>query len=163
METFNIENLKFYSCPNKSCSQYGLIDAGNISVRCKYGKNDRTMLYCRTCGQRFSATRETAFFGSHLSSEIIKQIIRHAAEGVGVRATARLLKMDKDTVDNVVLRVGRHCAEALSRLLRSLDLTEVQLDELWAFVKKNNVMKLLETKTTQTKKVESKKRKEMKQ
>ncbi|MFN2343962.1 MAG: hypothetical protein ABR542_11450, partial [Desulfonatronovibrio sp.] len=58
----------------------------------------------------------------------------HAAEGVGVRATARLLNLDKDTVNRVILRAGEHCAQVLSNLLTSLHLTEAQLDELWTFV-----------------------------
>jgi transposase-like protein len=139
MEPFNTESLKHYSCSNKSCSHYGLTDSGNIAVRGKYGKNDRTLLYCRICGTRFSATRETAMFGSHLPAEKIKQIIHYSAEGVGVRATARLLDMDKDTVNQVILRVGRYCAEVLSKLWRALDLTEVQLYELWSFVKKTRL------------------------
>jgi hypothetical protein len=55
-----------------------------------------------------------------------------------VRATARLLEMDKDTVNRVILRACEHCAHVLSGLLTSLSLTEVQLDELWDFVKKES-------------------------
>jgi hypothetical protein len=44
--------------------------------------------------------------------------------------------MDKNTVNDVILRVGPHCAKVLGQLLASLSLTGVQLDELWAFVKK---------------------------
>ena len=96
------------------------------------------MLYCRTCGKRFAATQTTAFFGMHLTTETIQAIIHHAAEGVGVRATARLLGLDKNLVNRAILRAGEHCAAVLSSLLRSLSLTEVQLDELWAFVKKQS-------------------------
>ena len=127
-------------CPNKECKDYGLQNHGNITVRGKYGKDKtKDLLYCRTCGQRFASTRATAFFGLHLSDEKIEQIIHHAAEGVGVRATARLLGINKDTVNRVVLRAGEHCEIILLSLLRSLKLKETQLDELWSFVKKRNV------------------------
>lgn len=128
-------------CINKSCKDYGRLNAGNISIRGKYGKDlSRNLLYCRTCGKRFAETHATAFFGLRLPVEKISQIIHHAAEGVGVRATARLLCLDKDTVNRVILVAGEHCARVLSNLLTSLHLTEVQLDELWAFVKKRNVL-----------------------
>ena len=39
-----------------------------------------------------------------MSDEQIVQIIHHAAEGVGVRASARLLNINKDTVNRVILR-----------------------------------------------------------
>ncbi|MDA3896714.1 MAG: hypothetical protein PF482_11285 [Desulfobacteraceae bacterium] len=133
-------------CPNAQCKDYGLRNQGNLAVRCKYGKDkNRELLYCRTCGQRFAATQASALFGLHLSAETIQQIIHHAAEGVGVRATARLLGLDKDTVNRVILRAGEHCAHVLSGLLISLKLTEVQLDELWTFIKKRNVLAVPKT------------------
>ena len=128
-------------CPNEQCKDYGLRGHGNIGVRAKYGKDkNRVLLYCRTCGKRFAASRASALFGLHLLAETIRLIIHHAAEGVGVRATARLLGMDKDTVNRVILRAGEHCARVLSGLLTSLQLTEAQLDELWTFVKKRKVL-----------------------
>ena len=128
-------------CPNIDCKDYGLQNHGNIATRGKYGKNkDKDLLYCRTCGKRFASTRATAFFGLHLSDDKIAQIIHHAAEGVGVRATSRLLDINKDTVNRVILRAGEHCEIVLSNLLRSLKLKEAQLDELWAFVKKRNLL-----------------------
>ena len=128
-------------CPNTKCKDYGLRNHGNIGYRGKYGKDkNRDLLYCRTCGRRFAPTRATAFFGLHLSDEQIEQIIHHAAEGVGVRATSRLLNMNKDTVNRVILRAGEHCEMVLSSLLHSLKLKETQLDELWAFVKKRRIL-----------------------
>lgn len=139
-------NINICFCPNESCLKYGLRGQGNISIRGTYGKgNSRDLLYCRTCGKRFAATRATALFGLHLSDEVIRQIIHHAAEGVGVRATARLLELDKNTVNRVILRAGEHCAMVLSELLSSLKLTEVQLDELWTFVKKRKVLAVTKT------------------
>lgn len=133
-------------CPNKECKDYGLRHQGNIATRGKYGKNkNRDLLYCRTCGKRFAATRSSALFGLHLSAETIRQIIHHAAEGVGVRATARLLEMDKDTVNRVIMRAGEHCTHVLSSLLTSLELTELQLDELWTFVKKRKILAVTKT------------------
>ena len=128
-------------CPTAQCQEYGLRGRGNIAVRGKYGKDkSRELLYCRTCGQRFAATQSSALFGLHLPAQTIRQIIHHAAEGLGVRATARLLDLDKDTVNRVILRAGEHCAAVLSSLLASLELTETQLDELWTFVKKRKVL-----------------------
>ena len=128
-------------CPNEDCKDYGLRNRGNITFRGKYGKNKtKDLLYCRTCGKRFASTRATAFFGLHLSDEKIEQIIHHAAEGVGVRSTARLLDINKDTVNRVILRAGEHCELVLSSLLQSLKLKETQLDELWSFVKKRKIL-----------------------
>jgi hypothetical protein len=91
-----MSELDHYFCPNKQCKDYGMRCQGNVAVRGKYGKDkNRVLLYCRTCGKCFAATYASALFGLHLSSEAIRQIIHHAAEGVGVRATARLLEMTR--------------------------------------------------------------------
>jgi transposase-like protein len=141
-----MNELDQYFCSNEKCKDYGLRRQGNIAVRGKYGKDkSRDLLYCRTCGKRFASTQSSALFGLHLPAETIRQIIHHAAEGVGVRATARLLELDKDTVNRVILRAGEHCANVLSCLLASLKLTEAQLDELWTFVKKRKVLAVPKT------------------
>ena len=128
-------------CPSPECKDYGQRHQGNIAYRGRYGKNkDRALLYCRTCGTRFAATHGTALFGLHLPADLVGQIIHHAAEGMGVRAIGRVLHRDKDTVNRVILRVGKHCAVVLTNLLVSLQLTEVQLDELWTFVKKRRLL-----------------------
>lgn len=140
-----MSDLEYQFCPNQECKDYGLRNQGNIALRGKYGKDkSRDLLYCRTCGKRFAATHASALFGLHLPADTVRAIIHHAAEGVGVRATARILNLDKDTVNRVILRAGEHCATVLSNLLASLNLTEAQLDELWTFVKKR---KVLENKT----------------
>ena len=134
---FDIANM---CCPNKDCKCYNMRNLGNISIRGKYGKvKIRNLLYCRICGKRFSETHNTAFFGLQISDDLIRQIVHHAAEGVSVRAIARLLGCDKDTVNRVILKSGKHCANVLSDQIVALKMTEVQLDELWSFVQKKSL------------------------
>ena len=139
-------------CPNNKCKDYGLRGQGNIATRGKYGKDkNRDLLYCRTCGKRFGPPHKpvrcsVCIFQPRRSDKLS----HHAAEGVGVRATARLLGLNKDTVNRVILRAGEHCARVLSNLLTSLELKETQLDELWTFVKKRNVLVAKETLSAST-------------
>ena len=123
-------------CVNKLCKDFGIKGKNNIGTRGTYGKSNKVLLYCRTCGKRFSLTHGTALFGMSTPPEIIGQVVHHAAEGCGVRATARLLGMDKNTVNRIILNSGKHCEAVKDELLQSLGLKEVQLDELWSFVKK---------------------------
>lgn len=126
-------------CPNKSCKDYGLTDHGNLNMGFAYGKHANHMLYCRTCKTRFSETKCSAFFGTKYSSEHIGAILRTTAEGAGVRATARILDLDKNAVNRVILKAGEHCARVLDSLLVQLNLTQVQLDELWTFLEKKTL------------------------
>ena len=144
-------DLSEYFCVNDSCIHFGLRGQGNI-VKCgTYGKHKRQLLQCRTCKKRFSETRNTAFFGSKYSAETIQNIILCVAEGNGVRSTARILKLDKDAVNKVILKAGEHCFRVLFNLIKSLQLKECQLDELWAFVQKKRLFprKTLKTNTVE--------------
>lgn len=136
-------DLELCFCPNTACSDHGLRGHGNLTRQFAYGVNkDRHMLYCRTCKARFAETRCTAFFGTKFTSEQIGAILRTTAEGVGVRATARILGLNKDAVNRVILKAGEHCAKILETLLVQLDLTEVQLDELWTFLEKKTLPRM---------------------
>ncbi|MDR0355431.1 MAG: hypothetical protein LBJ64_06805 [Deltaproteobacteria bacterium] len=141
------EYLAASSCPNEKCVKFGLINDGNISVRGSYGKEKRPQLYCRVCGQKFAATRGSAFYGANLPRETIELIIRHAAEGVDVGATARMLDMSVDAVNDVIHRVGLKCARILDQMKTDLDLQNVQFEDLWDFMKHKKVRHFL-TKTT---------------
>jgi hypothetical protein len=130
----------FACCRNSNCQDFKKIGTGNISYRgWYYGKDhDRRLLYCKTGGRRFAATQGSPLLGVHLPVEKVHQIFHHAAEGVGVRATARLLGLTKNTVNSDIVKVGEHCQSVYRSLMRDLKMNEVQLDELWTFVKKND-------------------------
>src|SRR4030095_7637950 len=58
------------------------------------------------------------------------------AEGLSIRATGRLLDVDKDTVNHWLPVLGRHSQSVMNYFFRNLHLCECQLDELWTFVAK---------------------------
>jgi hypothetical protein len=47
-------------------------------------------------------------------------------------------------------RAGEHCAHVLAELLTSLEMTELQLDELWTFVKKRKILAVPKTLSAST-------------
>ncbi|GHT22345.1 hypothetical protein FACS189430_03970 [Bacteroidia bacterium] len=132
-----------YFCPNEQCKSYGLRKQGNLIKAGTYPKQGSTkqMLRCKICGTRFSETRNTIFFNSHYDDVTIKNIVCCIAEGTGVRATARIFGLSKDSVNSVVLKAGQYADNIMSNLLRNLHLTECQMDELWSFINKKNAVR----------------------
>ena len=63
-------------------------------------------------------------------------IVRCIGEGNGVRSTARICEVDKDTILRVVKRVGEHVEKIFNHVLRDLWPKEIQLDELWSVLMK---------------------------
>src|SRR5260370_22828511 len=92
------DDLSALCCQNADCADYGQRGKGNLTVPMRYGPKQRRLLRCRTCKARFSERKGTPLFGSALPEEKVVAVLRHIAEGGGVRKTSRLLGVSKNTV-----------------------------------------------------------------
>jgi len=112
-----MEELDLFCCQNPQCSDYSLRGHGNLRVAFRYCDGTRRMLACRTCQQRFSERKGTALFGSRLPHDRALAVFQHLQDGCGVRQTARLTGVDKDTVVRYALRAGDHARPAHDELV----------------------------------------------
>jgi|SRR5581483_11640246 len=64
------------------------------------------------------------------------EVIAALCEGVGIRATARLTGVNRETVGKFALDIGRARAELHDRLMVGVRVARVELDERWSFVGK---------------------------
>lgn len=137
-----MEKLSEIYCINSDCKDYGIKNLGNIRTRGRYGVNkDKLLLCCHTCGHRFAHSRSTAFFGLRVPEEKILQILLYTADGIGIREAGRKLGLSKDTVNRIVFKAEEHCGTVLANLLKSLKMSEDQLDILISFIENRNVLK----------------------
>ena len=60
--------------------------------------------------------------------------LRALAEGNSIRATARIVQVDKDAMCPWLDRAAQHCRLVMLYLWRNLHVIVCQLDELWSFV-----------------------------
>jgi len=113
-----MDDLKNFFCWNKECQKYGVRGAENIFVRAWNGKNkDIRLLCCRDCGKKFSERRGTIFFDSRLPKEKTLSVMEHIAEGVGVRKTGRLTKVNRATVSRLTKLAGEHAEQLHEELV----------------------------------------------
>jgi IS1 family transposase len=64
------------------------------------------------------------------------EVIAALCEGVGVRATARLANVNRETVGKLGLQVGQGCAELHDRTMVGVRVARIEMDEAWSFVGK---------------------------
>jgi IS1 family transposase len=64
------------------------------------------------------------------------EVIAALCEGVGIRATARLTGVNRETVGKLALQVGKGCAELHDRRMVGIRVARIELDEVWSFVGK---------------------------
>jgi transposase-like protein len=113
-----MDDLARFCCQNHEGILYGNRNAGNLSVRARYGKQGQIrLLYCKACKSRFSERKGTALFHSHLPEEKALAVLQHLDEGCGVRSTGRLVGVDPNTVGRLARIVGQHAHDAHDELV----------------------------------------------
>ena len=113
-----MDDLSRFCCQNPACSLYGQRDAGNLSVRDRYGKLQPTrLLHCKACKARFSERKGTPLYRSHLPEPTATSILRHVDEGCGVRQTGRLVGVHRDTVMRYSRLAGTHAQQVHDELV----------------------------------------------
>ncbi len=96
-----------------------------------------SMVYrCLSCGRLFSGRRFTGYGGLRLPPEKIIQIVNCLTEGVSIRATSRLVGVEKRTVTRVMLHAADICQRVMDDRIRNLRSRYLQADELWCFTGK---------------------------
>lgn len=121
-------------CVNPACRDVGVKGKQNVYVR--RNRNGIRYVRCRTCRDEFSERKGTPLFDLKIPQAKAIDTVKHLAEGVGVRATARLTGVSRDTVGRILKRVGVHAKATHDEQVQGLDVPEAQMDEMWSFVGK---------------------------
>jgi len=133
------------SCPNPKCKHYDKKGLGNVVSNGTYrtrSTGKARLFLCRTCGKAFSSRTGTAFFNVRSPKKKVLLGLKLLAEGLGLRGTSRVLEIKLDTIRGWLATAALHCEQVSDMLLRDLKLSQVQVDELWTFVKKNTKIPL---------------------
>ena len=121
-------------CPHPDCPYYGWLDRGNIRANGHPSGRAWRQMHCLACGQYFLETHGTLFYGKQHAPETILQAIGCLAEGLGLRATARVFEIEAKTLLIWLVDAAEHSAAVSTYLLQNLQVSQIQLDELFALV-----------------------------
>jgi IS1 family transposase/transposase-like protein len=122
-------------CCNPRCPLFG-VAAPRSRLKLHAWQRHRPRFCCDVCGVVVSASTGTAYAGIRTDLPSYLRGATALAEGLSIRATARLLGVDKDTANHWLPGLGRHCQGVMNYFFRNLHLHECQLDELWTFIYK---------------------------
>jgi transposase-like protein len=105
-----------FACPNPACADYAKVGNGNIALYTRYGRKQVRLLICNTCGKTFSELKGSPFWDSRLDWDTIEKIYKSLLEGQGIRATARIHNLSKNTVKRY-LRLARKDFNVVEKFL----------------------------------------------
>jgi LacI family transcriptional regulator len=113
-----MDDLKIFCCLNPDCPDFGQRGRANLRVCFRNGpNNDRRVLACRTCQQRFSERKGTPLYRAKLPEAKALAVLQHLQESCGVRQTSRLVGVNKNTVVRLAVLAGEHAQELHDELV----------------------------------------------
>jgi transposase-like protein len=122
-------------CHNPDCSDHGKIGAGNLTIH--HQQRAQPLARCKTCNTVFSMRKGTFFYKLRSPAEKVVQVFSLLVEGNGIRGTERLTGVKDDTIIAWLRKAEQHTRTFNDFMMVNIHLTQLQVDEFWAFVKKN--------------------------
>jgi IS1 family transposase len=121
-------------CPHATCAYHGRVGLGNIRANGHPNGRRWRQLVCLGCHGYFIETHGTLFHGKHVDPDKLVWAIAALAEGLGIRAVARVFEVDPYTVLGWLVEAAEHLETFTRYHLSDLHGEQVQMDELFALL-----------------------------
>src|ERR1043165_2614553 len=89
---------------------------------------------CKGCRKSFSEPKEKPLGSMYLSLEKALMCLHLLVEGMSIRSTERITGVHRDTIIDLLVRVGEKCEALMESKIRNVIVKDIQLDEIWAYV-----------------------------
>ena len=122
-------------CPHSDCDYRGWLGLGNLRANGHPSGGPWRQFHCTSCDGYFLETHGTLFHGKQAAVELIVRVLACLAEGLGLRATARVFEVDANTVLQWLVEAAEQLRAFSASFLCDLHLEQLQLDELYAVLR----------------------------
>ena len=119
-------------CPHTGCRYRGWLGLGNLRANGHPSGGPWRQFHCIACKGYFPEHHGTIFHGKQIAVELIVRVLACLAEGLGIRATARVFEVDPNTVLHWLVEAAEQLQAFTSYFLCEVHVQQVQLDELYA-------------------------------
>ena len=127
-------DTSWHFCPHPHCAYRGWVGLGNIRANGHPSGGPWRQLHGTSCDGYFQETHGTPLHGKRVPVDLLVWAVGALAEGLGIRAVARVFEVDPNTVLAWLVEAADH-ATAFSRyFVHDVRVTQVQLDELFALL-----------------------------
>lgn len=120
-------------------------------VNCqRFGKhrNGLRRFRCPECHKTYTETHRPALEGSYIPQEQIVLALRLLIEGNSLRSTERITGLDINTLMKILVKAGEKCETLMGRLIVNVPVSDVQCDEIWAYISKKRLTNCRRKRTT---------------
>jgi IS1 family transposase len=125
-------NTSMHFCPHTDCDYRGWLGLNNLRANGHPSGGPWRQFQCLSCLGYFPEHHGTLFHGKQTEVERIVHVLACLAEGLGIRATARVFEVDPNTVLGWLVEAAEHLRAFSAYFLCDLHVQQLQLDELYA-------------------------------
>ena len=122
-------------CPHAGCDYKGWLGRGNLRANGHPNGGPWRQFHCTACNGYFPEHHGTIFHGKQASVELIVWVLACLAEGLGIRAAARVFAVDPNTVLQWLVEAAERLKAFSASFLCDVRVRQLQLDELYAVLR----------------------------
>jgi hypothetical protein len=121
-------------CPHAACAYHGRVGFGNIRANGHPNGRRWRQLLCLSCRGYFLEPLGTPFHAKQVDPDPLGWAIAAVAEGLGIRAVARVFAVDPNTILGWLVAAAEHLEAFSGYFLPDVDVEQVQMDERFAWL-----------------------------
>src|SRR3989475_10448144 len=122
-------------CPHTDCDYRGWLGLNNLRANGHPSGGPWRQFHCTACDGYFPEHHGTIFHGKQAAVELIVRVLACLAEGLGIRATARVFEVDANTVLQWLVEAAEQLRAFSRYFLCDVHVKQLQLDELYAVLR----------------------------
>jgi hypothetical protein len=122
-------------CPHTACDYRGWLGLHNLRANGHPSGGPWRQFPCLGCHGYFLETHGTLLHGKQAAGELIVRVLACLAEGLGIRATARVFEVDPNTVLHWLVEAAEQLQAFSAYCLCDVHVRQLQLDELYAVLR----------------------------
>jgi transposase-like protein/IS1 family transposase len=130
-----VVDTSMHFCPHPRCNYWGWLGLGNLRANGYPSGGLWRQFRCTSCQGYFLETHGTIFHGKQAAVELIVRVLACLAEGLGIRATARVFEVDANTVLQWLVEAAEQLRAFSRYCLCDVHVKQLQLDELYAVLR----------------------------
>jgi hypothetical protein len=122
-------------CPHGGCRYRGWLGRGNLRANGHPNGSQWRQFQCTSCENYFPEHHGTIVHGKQVAVDLIVHVLACLAEGLGIRATARVFEVAPTTVLPWLGEAAEHLRAFSRYFLCDVHVEQLQLDELYAVLR----------------------------
>src|SRR6516165_8235394 len=128
-------DTSMHFCPHDGCRYRGWLELNNLRANGHPNGAPWRQFQCLSCLGYFPEHHGTIFHGKQAAVELIVQVLACLAEGLGIRATARVFAVDANTVLHWLVEAAEQLRAFSAYFLCDIHVRQLQLDKLYAVLR----------------------------